>query len=132
MMKFFLIFSVFALICQSIISSPMNKYGYFSSRVSRINFDAELIRLKLDFSNRKYIVKKDRIYFYNEDNSKNRCEGIVIGKSVEYILVKVQNIKECDKYVNLTRGAYLKVYSSDLIKNIKKGKKLFKILMKKN
>lgn len=106
--------------------------GHFSGRISRVNFKASLIRIKVDFLNIKYLNKKDRVEFWQEQNSKLRCYGFVIGKSSDYILMKIPSITSCGNYLNLANGYYTRFYSKDLANNILMGKELIQILSKKH
>ena len=103
----------------------------FSGRVSRINFKADLMRIKIDFGNVKYLNSKDKVEFYDERDSNKRCKAYVVGKSNEYLLFKVPSINFCKTKVFLSVGAYLKFFSVDLLNNIKMGKGLIDILLKK-
>ena len=103
----------------------------FSGRVSRINFKADLMRIKIDFGNVKYLNSKDKVEFWDERDSDRRCKGYLVGKSNDYLLFKVPSINFCKTKVFLSVGAYLKFYSVDLFNNIKMGKSLIDILLKK-
>jgi hypothetical protein len=103
----------------------------FSGRVSRLNFKADLMRIKIDFGNVKYLNTKDKVEFWDERDSNKRCKAYVVGKSNDYILFKVPSINFCKTKVFLSVGAYLKFYSVDLFNNIKMGKSLIDILLKK-
>lgn len=103
----------------------------FSGRVSRINFKADLLRIKIDFGNVKYLNSKDKVEFWDERDSNKRCKAYLVGKSNDYLLFKVPSINFCKTKVFLSVGAYLKFYSVDLFNNIKMGKSLIDILLKK-
>jgi hypothetical protein len=105
--------------------------GFFSGRISKINKQAELLRIKVDFANSKYLNKKDRVEFWDERSSKNRCKGYVVGKSSEYLLLKIPNYSLCLREIYLSGGVYLHFYSQDLVNNIKMGSELVSILLKK-
>ena len=59
----------------------------FSARVSKINTKAKLIRLKIDFTNAKYLKKQDRVEFWNESYPEKRCLAYVEARSSEYLLL---------------------------------------------
>ncbi len=103
----------------------------FSGRASRINFKADLLRIKIDFGNVKYLNVKDKVEFWDERDSSKRCKAYLVGKSNDYLLFKVPSINFCKTKVFLSVGAYLKFYSIDLFNNIKMGKSLIDILLKK-
>jgi predicted nuclease with TOPRIM domain len=55
----------------------------------------------------------------------------VIGKSNTYLLLKVYKYEYCAKELFIERGSYVKFYSEDLVRNIKIGRELIEILLKK-
>ncbi len=105
--------------------------GLFSGRVAKINSRSYLMRIKVDFSNMKYINKKDKIEFWNPHHPGFRCSSYVIGKSNDYLLLKIPSYKLCMSKVSLLISGYLHFYSGDLVNNMKMGKSLVKILIKK-
>lgn len=105
--------------------------GIFSGRISTLNQNAGLVRLKIDFKNMKFLNKRDRVEFWSESNPTNRCNSFVMGKSTEYLLLKVPNFDLCVGKVYLTTGAYLLIESPDLAKNLKIARELVDILIKK-
>ncbi len=110
------------------VESPI---GLFSGRISRMNTDASFIRVKVDFSNLKYVNKKDIVELWNENNPNLRCRSFVLGKSPEYVLLKIPDFRSCKLNVGLRLGLYLKLWSKDLVENIDTGKDLMKVLLKK-
>ena len=66
----------------------------FSARVARINSGAELVRLKIDFANGKYLRDGDKVEFWNASHPGKRCLSYVKGRSSEYLLVKVPMYKD--------------------------------------
>lgn len=121
------------LICVSFSSPamPREMSGIFSGRVSKVNLDASLIRIKVDFENMKYISKKDKVSFWDEKSPELKCQSHVLGKSNNYILLKVPEIAACRRVVALTPGMYYKFFSKDLVNNLKMGRELVDILTKK-
>ncbi len=105
--------------------------GDFAGRISKINQSASLLRFKLSFENAKYINKRDRVDFWDERDPNIRCKGYVVGKSSEYILVKVPEYAYCDRTLNIAVGAYIRFFSPDLINNLKMGRELLDVLLKK-
>lgn len=105
--------------------------GLFSGRISRLNEEAGLIRLKVDFNNMKYLNKKDQVEFWDERGPKLKCKGYVIGKSNNYLLLKVPEFTFCKRFIYTSAGGYLKLFSQDLVNNLKMGRELVKILLKK-
>ncbi|OUR98903.1 hypothetical protein A9Q84_05685 [Halobacteriovorax marinus] len=109
----------------------MSEKGLFSGRVSRVKEEANLVRIRVDFDNVKYVNKKDRVEFWDQHNPEYHCKGYVAGKSSEYLLLKVPDVSECVKKVTLSYGMYLQFFSKDLENNLKMGKELIEILLKK-
>lgn len=105
--------------------------GIFSGRIIRINTKASLIRIKVDFSNFRYVNKKDQVEFWNEYSRSKRCFGHVVGKSDKYMLVKIPRFVNCYRNVNTSIGTYVKVFSQDLVNNLKIGRELIKTLGKR-
>ncbi|MEX1100093.1 MAG: hypothetical protein WEB87_06690, partial [Bacteriovoracaceae bacterium] len=103
----------------------------FAARVSRINKTAKLMRLKIDFANAKYLNQKDQLEFWNETYPDKRCLAYVEGRSSEYLLIKVPHFADCVQAVHLTVGSYLHLHSKDLESNLKVGKDLVEVLLKK-
>lgn len=103
----------------------------FAGRVSRINRGAELIRLKIDFSNAKYLKAGDKVEFWNESHPTKRCLSYVEGRSSEYLLMKVPMYADCVSKAHVTVGSYLHLYSKDLENSLTIGKDLVDILLKK-
>ncbi|GEM_PF-436681 len=105
--------------------------GIFSGRVSKINESASLLRVKVEFENFKYLNKNDRVDFWTDTSPAFKCRGLVVGKSPEYLLMKVPDYVHCKKFVQMSYGSYLKFFSQDFLDNIKKGKSLVGVLLKK-
>lgn len=105
--------------------------GLFSGRIAKINEPASLVRLKLDFVNMKYINKRDKVEFWDTNNSETKCQAYVVGKTGSYLLLKVPDFKFCKKHVFMNIGSYLKLFAQDLVNNIEMGKELVSILLKK-
>ena len=105
--------------------------GLFSGRVSKINDKASLMRVNVKFANMKYINKQDRLEFWNEHNPLIRCRATIVGKSPDYILLKINDFEFCLKKLFIAHGGYLKFYSQDLSNNLKMGGEILTILLKK-
>lgn len=113
------------------ISGELSEEGFFSGRISKINKDISSVRIKVDFDNIKYLNPKDKIEFWDEKNSEQKCKSYVVARTSDYLLLKVPEMIYCQKYLNFTTGAYFKFYSEDLLNNIKMGKEVVTILLKK-
>ncbi len=131
---FFLIFFV-SLWSLSVVAkdseAQLKRLGIFSGRISRLNSEAGLMRIKIDFTNMKYLNKKDQVEFWDERGPEVKCRGFIVGKSNEYLLLKVPEFNYCKKFIFVTEGAYIKFFSQDLVNNIKMGRELVSILLKK-
>jgi hypothetical protein len=108
-----------------------DKLSTFGGRVSAINTQAELVRVKTDFKNMKFLNKKDKIDFWNETNPQNKCQSYIVAKSNDYTLLKVPNFNACITKVHITTGSWLYFESADLDKNLVIAKELVSILVKK-
>lgn len=103
----------------------------FGGRVSRLNGAARLVRIRTDFKNIKYLNKKDRIEFWNENSTIFRCQALVEGRTNDYLLVKIPQYEACIRSVHITTGSYLYFDSIDLKQNLNIGKELVEVLQKK-
>jgi hypothetical protein len=117
-------------------SFDIDKYpdpeGVFVGRISKLNHKAELARIRVKFKNLKFINKNNKFIFWSEENPGKKCQGQVLGKTNEHLLVKVPYYKLCIKKVFLTVGSKLIFYSKDLSNNIKVAYEVIGILVKKN
>ena len=107
------------------------KAASFGGRVDKVDVKNSLIRFKFGFENRKYITKNDRVEFFNKENSPVYCGGTVIAKTEDIFLVRVSDMSRCMAMANITPGAYLRFYSRDMETNLKLGRELVQILLKK-
>ncbi|MBT5092664.1 MAG: hypothetical protein HOM21_00380 [Halobacteriovoraceae bacterium] len=119
------------LLPSSFASSGTARMGLFSGRISKTNEKAEIVRIKVDFTNQKYLNKRDKVEFWDERTDHRRCKGYIVGKSADYLLLKVPEYIFCKRKINISPGVYVKFFSQDLINNIKMGTELTKILLKK-
>jgi hypothetical protein len=111
--------------------AALSEDGFFSGRISKINSDISVVRVKVDFDNVKYINVKDKIEFWDEKNDTKKCKSYVIGRTSDYILLKVPDLKFCERSLYFTTGAYFKFFSEDLLNNVKMGREVVGILIKK-
>lgn len=114
-----------------LLSKDEKKMGLFSGRISKVNKLASLMRVKIDFPNMRYLNKKDKVEFWDEHDPRRICRGFIAGKSNEYMLIKIPDFTFCDKFLYISHGVYLKFFSEDLANNIKMGRELITILLKK-
>lgn len=111
--------------------SPNTIEATFPGRVSRLNEVAQLMRVRVDFKNAKFLNKNDRLDFWNESYPNQRCVAIVEARSTEYLLMRIPEYVSCVKNVHLTTGSCLKFWGQDLENNIKTAHELVEILLKK-
>lgn len=114
----------------SLAKNPV-EMATFPARVSRINDTAQLVRVRVEFKNAKFLNRGDRLEFWTESNLKNRCMAQLEARSTEYLLLKVPEFKECVNRVQIAVGSYLFFWSKDLENNMKTAQELVEILMKK-
>lgn len=112
-------------------NAELSEEGFFSGRVSRINRAINTVRIKVDFDNIKYLNPKDKLEFWDEKNSTQKCKSYVVARTSDYVLVKIPEMVSCEKSVYITPGSYFKFYSEDLLNNITMGKEVITILLKK-
>lgn len=115
----------------SAIRAELSEEGFFSGRISKINKDISTLRIRVDFDNIKYLNPKDKIDFWDEKNSNQKCDSYIIARTSDYLLLKVPEMASCQKYLYFTVGTYFKFYSEDLLNNVKMGKEVVTILLKK-
>lgn len=128
------IFKIIPLLCLLLSVKAMaalSEDGFFSGRISKINYEISVVRIKVDFDNIKYINVKDKIEFWDEKNSSLKCKSYVIGRTADYVLLKLPDMKYCTQNLYFTTGAYFKFFSEDLKNNVSMGREVVGILIKK-
>ncbi len=105
--------------------------GLFSARVSKINVEGGLVRVRAQFDNVRYLNKRDKVSFWDVHHPLIRCAAYVVGKSNDYFTIRIPDYKSCLIGVTMSLGRYLQFYSQDLANNITMGRELVDILMKK-
>ncbi len=106
--------------------------GHFSGRISKINKKASLVRVKVNFANVKYLNKKDKVVFWDQRSDNRKCKAYIAGRSSDYLLLKVPNFEFCFETMYFNPGAYLSLFSEDLVNNIKMGREVMELLVKKS
>ncbi len=130
----FLISIIFILPAHLVEGAHLSSAGYFKGRITKINAEASLVRFKLDFHNMRFINKRDKIEFWPESVEAQKmatCYGTVVGRTNDYLLVRLANWDECTRSVNLALGNYLSMYSPDFANNLLVAKDLMEVLAKK-
>lgn len=131
MNKITLFFLLLLAVIPPSVKAGLSEEGFFSGRISRINQSINVVRVKVDFDNIKYLNPKDKIEFWDEKNNTQKCKSYIIGRTSDYLLLKVPELSTCEKYLYFTTGAYFKFYSEDLLNNVSMGKEVITILLKK-
>lgn len=126
-----LIYAIFLSTTYSAKSSEYSEEGFFSGRIAKINKGAALVKVKINFENVKYLNKKDKIEFWDERNQNLKCKSYIVGRTADFLLLKISHFEDCQKSFSMTNGEYFKFYSEDLINNLKMGKEVVDILLKK-
>lgn len=103
----------------------------FSGRVSKMNRVAQLVRIRINFENSKFITKNNKLEIWNPSVPDKKCIGFIEGKSNDYMLVRVPKYDTCLRTVYFTTGSYIHMYSPDLEENLVTAKELLKILLRK-
>lgn len=130
MAKVFILISLL-ITCSFSFAKIKDSQGYFSGRVSSFNEESKLVRFKVNFDNIKYLNKMDEIELWVQHQDNFKCTGIIVGRSSNYILVKIPKYKDCDDLSTFSIGRYYYFFSRDLVNNVAMGQELIKVLLKK-
>lgn len=114
-----------------VVTTSITEEATFPGQVSRLNETAQLMRVRVQFKNAKFLNKNDRVEFWNETYPNQRCVGKVIARSNTHLLFQVPEFKTCIIKVQLTTGSTLHFWSQDLENNLKTAHELVNILQKK-
>ncbi|MGB0452388.1 MAG: hypothetical protein ACPGJV_01635 [Bacteriovoracaceae bacterium] len=120
------------LFSSALLASKNSRLGYFSGRVSKVNQEAGLVRLKVEFGNQRYLNINDEVEFLRHSTNEKSCKGYIKGRTADYILVRIPSYRRCRDLLYLGNGAYIRLYSDDLANNLRMGKELMRILVKKH
>lgn len=106
----------------------------FNGRIQAADFETGFVKVRLEFSNSRFLRKGNYIYLWAPDvnyTDTNSCAGSIIGKSPNYLLLRLKEIKKCKMLINFTPGQSISLKSEDLSQNIIVAKELKTILNKK-
>lgn len=135
MSKLLILFIFFLIVGSSwsqSVESPKDELGnHFTGRISRLNSKARLARIRTDFTNIKFLNRKDRVEFWNEDYPQQRCISLVEGRTNDYLLLKIPQYDICVQRMHFTTGSYLHFESPDLAASVKIARELVAVLLKK-
>lgn len=131
-----LIITIFACLSSGALAlpleSPYDENGsHFTGRLSRVNKDARLVRVRTEFPNIKFLNRKDRLEFWDESFPRSRCQAVVEGRTNDYLLIKIPDYDRCIRSMNFTTGSYLHFDSKDLKQTLVIARELVEILLKK-
>ena len=131
-----IIFSIFFILSLSLkaqtLESKLDQNStVFSGRISRLNPNAKFARIRTDFVNIKFLNRRDRVFFWNENYPDSRCLAFVEGRTNDYLLIRIPEYHTCIRKVHFTTGTYLHFESSDLERTVTMAKELMEILLKK-
>ncbi len=129
---FLFIFVMVEAIASTSLPSPEDENArFFSGRISRINSGAKLVRIRTDFANIKFLNRRDRIEFWNDNAPGVRCRGFIEGRTNDYLLVKIPDYETCIRSVHFATGSHLHFESADLNHSVDLAKEVVGILQKK-
>ena len=95
-----------------------------------VNEKVKLLRIHTRAVNVKYLGGGDRIRLGGRGGM-TECQGDVVARSKEHILLKLPRFNFCSRNVSLAKGIWLKFYGQSLVEKVAKGRKLVEILLKK-
>jgi hypothetical protein len=127
-----LLISIFIMcFSQSLHASDLS---LFSGRILASEFDSGFLKIRIDFSNGRFLQKGNRLMLWAPDvvfDDFKKCSGFIIGKTEKYILTRIKEIQRCKKIINFTAGQSISLKSDELKENIETALELNKILTKK-
>ena len=106
----------------------------FSGRLLASDFESGFVKIRVEFSNGRFLQKGNDIKLWKPDivfNRHQKCDGIIVGKTTKYILIRLKDINECQKVVNFTPGQAVSLKSDSLVGNIDTARELQKVLSQK-
>jgi len=101
------------------------------ARVSRINPTKQLVRLRFESLNSKFLQTNDDLEVWNELTSSLKCQAAVIGKSSEYYLMRIYQWEKCFSRSGFTVGSLLFLSSKNLEKTLVNAREMRRILLLK-
>jgi len=108
--------------------------SHFSGRILASDFDSGFVKVKIDFSNGRFLKKGNKVQVWQPDvayDEYRKCDGFIIGKTDKYILIRLKEIVRCKTIVNFTGGQAVSMKSDQLEENIQTAVELNKILAQK-
>lgn len=108
--------------------------SHFSGRILASDFESGFVKVKIDFSNGRFLKKGNKVQVWQPDvayDEYRKCDGFIIGKTDKYILIRLKKILRCKTIVNFTGGQAISMKSDQLEENIQTAVELNKILAQK-
>ena len=121
----FLSMIVFSLFSSAV--SGKRDLSMFSGRILSSDFQTGFVKIRHNFSNGRFLNKGTRISVWGPDtayNPKNSCSAIIVGKSPDYLLLRIKPILACPRIVNFCGGQAISWWSESLVENINTAKEL--------
>jgi hypothetical protein len=109
----------------------LREQATFTGRISKLNSVAALARIRVEHKNTKFLTSGDLVEFWSENYPRTKCLSRVIGKSSDYLLLRIPDYEKCIARVYMSVGASLVFWSRDLEKNLQTAEEVVAILLKK-
>ena len=109
---------------------PQGEDGIFDGRLEHINEKSKLLRIRTKSLNVKYLAAGDGVNL-GAKGVMTECQGMVVARGQERVLLKLPHFKACARHLPLARGVWLRFYGRSLAEKVGKGRKLVEILLKK-
>lgn len=111
--------------------NPTKLWGSFAGIVTNLNATNNLLKVKFEFTNRKYLILGDKVEFWSMRKPLNPCIGKVVGKGFDEVIFKVPYLDSCLMRSPFRLGAHLDFFSQDLVNHVQTAQKVLEILQKK-
>jgi hypothetical protein len=121
-------FFILIIIFPTLVSASLTK---FKARLYSVKKEVNLLKFRVDFPNARFLTPGTEVKFRTNLSLGYFCEGVILSKSVNHILLKVPHMENCSRYQNLSQGINADFISADLEKNIISTRELIKVLNKK-
>jgi hypothetical protein len=103
----------------------------FQGRVSLYNPKAQVLRLRFEFYNAKFLKNQDLLSFWGLGQDTQKCQGVILGKSGEYYLMQIREYNICRQKLALNAGVLLNFSSRDYEETLLKAKEVTATLLQK-
>lgn len=120
------------LVTTELFAQQERDMSIFSGRISKIHDESGLMRVTSEFKNAKYLNVRDRALFWHESAPSRRCQAVLVGKSADYLLFRIEDFENCRRDVAVSWGQFMVFQSQDLARNLVMGQHLVQILLKRH